>query len=240
MKLTPQLINNAPTFLNPQRNRVINLRGLQILYIENLGVTKNLNDVIDLTDNDLLVLGNFPHLPKCHTVLAAKNQIHTLQTSLSEQLPNLATLSLTSNNITHLSDLTSLSKCEELHTVALLHNPVIKVEHYRLFALWAIPSLKILDFEKIKDAERRAATALFGTLSEPSALATSILQLKSQNFAKYNPVTTEKISKQDQTMASVVKKLNDKDRAKLLEELTNATSLGEIDRIETALKNGYM
>jgi len=40
MRLTPELINISPQFMNPLKEREIDLRGNKIALIENLGVTK--------------------------------------------------------------------------------------------------------------------------------------------------------------------------------------------------------
>jgi hypothetical protein len=40
MRLTPELINISPQFVNPLQERELDLRGNKIALIENLGVTK--------------------------------------------------------------------------------------------------------------------------------------------------------------------------------------------------------
>ena len=37
------------------------------------------------------------------------------------------------------------------------------MENYRYFIIWLIPSLKVLDFKKVKQAERKTSEDMFGT-----------------------------------------------------------------------------
>jgi U2 small nuclear ribonucleoprotein A' len=46
VRLTPELIGAAPSFLNPLKDRELDLRGHRIPVLENLGITKDQNDAI--------------------------------------------------------------------------------------------------------------------------------------------------------------------------------------------------
>jgi len=84
MKLTPELLAQASSAINPVKERQLDLRGYKIPAIENLGVTKDQHDAIDFTDNSLVSLSNLPLLRRLHTLLLAKPNIKhlTLLTSL--------------------------------------------------------------------------------------------------------------------------------------------------------------
>lgn len=43
----------------------------------------------------------------------------------------------------------------------MLRNPVSLLKHYRLYTIYRIPSLKVLDFKKVKDRERAEAQKLY-------------------------------------------------------------------------------
>ena len=60
MRLTAQVINEAPEILNPEGKLTLLLRDLQITELENLAITQNKYQVIDLSNNDLISLGNIP------------------------------------------------------------------------------------------------------------------------------------------------------------------------------------
>ncbi|KAF9430465.1 U2 snRNP complex subunit [Podila epigama] len=233
MKLTPDLIASAPTYLNALEDRELDLRSHKIPAIENLGVTKDLNDSIDLTDNDIRALSNFPSLPRLKTLLLSNNRITKIDNNLSQYLPNLTTVVLTNNNITELSDLEGLSGCRSLEHLSLLDNPVTKKKYYRTWIIWKIPSVRVLDFERVKKVERDEAKKLFvGKSGAPSALAESIEATKSSTFEPGEGVPLPlKSSVPTLTMTK-------EDQDKIKAALAKATTLEEITRLERALKEG--
>ncbi|PHH75358.1 hypothetical protein CDD80_2455 [Ophiocordyceps camponoti-rufipedis] len=127
MRLTADLIQNSLSYLNPLKERELDLRGQRIPTIENLAAAGP-HDCIDFTDNDIQVLGNFPLSPRITTLLMARNRISSIQPNLSRSLPNLANLVLSNNNLTELADLEALSGFSQLTHLALLDNPVVKRE----------------------------------------------------------------------------------------------------------------
>lgn len=88
MRLTLELVANAEQLVGPCNERILCLRGkTNILYggwiftvsdwlgyripaIENLGATKDLFNVIDLCENDLMRLDNFPPMSKLLTLVS--------------------------------------------------------------------------------------------------------------------------------------------------------------------------
>ncbi|CDK26455.1 unnamed protein product [Kuraishia capsulata CBS 1993] len=232
MKLTSQVLAGAPSFLNPAGDRVLSLRGLRAPMIENLGETQDCYETIDFTDNDIRVLGNFPVLIRLKTILIAKNRVNTIHASFPKSLPNIKSISLIANNITGLADLDALKECSKLENLYLGQNPVTHTQNYRSWLIWRIPSLKVLDFEKVKDREREVAKALFGTHDEPTKLANELTKIKA--------TTAGPESKENKQIDLMITKLTPEARAKLEEDLKKATTLAEIDRIETALKTGRL
>ncbi len=47
-------------------------------------------------------------------------------------------------------------------------------QHYRYWVIWRCPSVRFLDYQKVKHAEREAARGLFGTAEEPAELASKV------------------------------------------------------------------
>ena len=47
-------------------------------------------------------------------------------------------------------------------------------QNYRHWIIWRCPTVRFLDYQKVKDVERAKATQLFGTATEPSALASKV------------------------------------------------------------------
>lgn len=75
VRLTTELFAERPQFVNSVNMREINLRGQKIPVIENMGVTRDQFDVIDLTDNDIRKLDNFPTFSRLNTLYLHNNRI---------------------------------------------------------------------------------------------------------------------------------------------------------------------
>lgn len=71
-------------------------------------------------------------------------------------------------------DLVPLGNLTNLVHLVLLENPVTRKENYRLFVVWQCPSVRYLDYERVKDAERKSAAKLFGTQEDPTPLAAEV------------------------------------------------------------------
>ncbi|MCJ1472483.1 U2 snRNP complex subunit [Lambiella insularis] len=232
MRLTAELLQSSLSYLNPLKERELDLRGHRIPAIENLGVAKD-QDAIDFTDNDINILSNFPLSPRLHTLLLARNRITSIQANLSTSIPNLTNLVLTSNNLAELADLDPLRSFSKLTHLALLENPVTRRENYRHWVIWRCPNVRFLDYQKVKDVEREKAAELFGSFKEPSALASKIMGIKSRTF----DIPDSTSMPINGTKAYRVK-LNDKEKKRVEELIRNAKSLQEISRLEKELNEG--
>ncbi|KAJ2927189.1 hypothetical protein H1R20_g9916, partial [Candolleomyces eurysporus] len=238
MKLTPELLAQATSHINPVKERQLDLRGYKIPAIENLGVTRDQHDAIDFTDNSIIILGNFPLLKRLRTLLLANNRIQTISPSLHLSAPNLTTLVLTNNDIAELGDLEPLKEFKHLTFLSLIGNPVRDKKWYREWLAWRIPSLRVLDFQKIRDKERTTAKSLFVTADDrETALTTSIASSVSTRAAK--PILT--IDEPKAVMTGKAGRLlskEEQDRVKAA--IAKATSMEEVRRLERALKEGYV
>jgi len=132
------------------------------------------NDAIDLTDNDIAQLGNFPLQPRLRTLFLAQNRVSNIQPNLSSSIPNLQTLVLTKNRIAELADLDALAGLKKLVYLTLMGNPVASKQNYRHWIIWRCPTVRYLDFAKVRDVERSKARELFGTAEEPTELASTV------------------------------------------------------------------
>jgi len=132
-------------------------------------------------------------------------------------------------------------------------NSTIILQHYRYWVLWRCPAVRFLDYQKVKDAERKKAKELFGTATEPSALASKVCQpawllpntrprssrcgqimgVKSRTFDV--PSTNGAYTSSNKNYRV---KLTDKERKKVEELIRNAKSLQDIVRLEKELNEG--
>ncbi|RLO03238.1 hypothetical protein DYB28_013138, partial [Aphanomyces astaci] len=142
MRLTAELILSARAHINPLRERELDLRGYKIPVLENLGATKDGFDCLDLSDNEIKKLENFPRLKRLRMLLLHNNKVHRIQDNLAESIPNLSVLLLTNNSIANLTD-----------------------SYYREYVIHTLPHLRVLDFKKIRPVEREEAVRLFNSLA---------------------------------------------------------------------------
>ncbi|KAJ8119954.1 hypothetical protein ONZ43_g3211 [Nemania bipapillata] len=238
MRLTAELLQNSPSWLNALKERELDLRGHRIPAIENLGVAGP-QDAIDLVDNDIQVLGNFPLSPRIHTLLLARNRVSSIQPTLANSIPNLTNLQLESNNLSELADLDPLGSFPRLTHLVLRDNPVTKKEHYRYWVLWRCPSVRFLDYAKVKDAERKHAKELFGTAESPTELATNLMNVKSKTFDTASSLGGGGSAVGLSMRLSRIK-FTDKEKQRLQDMIKRATSLDEITRLETMLREGRL
>ncbi|KAK7064540.1 U2 small nuclear ribonucleoprotein A [Favolaschia claudopus] len=239
MKLTPELLAQASSTLNPLKERQLDLRGYKIPAIENLGVTRDQHDAIDLTDNSIVTLGNLPLLKRLNTLLLASNKISHISPSIHISVPNLTTLVLTNNNFTELGDLEPLKELRFLKYVSLLGNPVRDKKWYREWLAWRLPGLRVLDFQRIRDKERQAGKALFVTGENlPTALATTISTTVSTQSSKALVTTDE--PKLAPVAGKAGRLMSKEDAEKVKAAIAKATSMEEVRRLERSLREGYM
>ena len=111
MRLTAELISSSEQRTNPLGEREIILRGLAIPVIEHLGVTRDAFDAMDLTDNRLSRLENFPRLLRLSSLSLSGNVIETIDpNNMSNNLPNLKYLDISNNHIATLLEVSNIGK----------------------------------------------------------------------------------------------------------------------------------
>ncbi|KZT23782.1 L domain-like protein [Neolentinus lepideus HHB14362 ss-1] len=239
VKLTPELIVQCPSGLNTLKERQLDLRGYKIPVIENLGVTRDQHDAIDFTDNSIVSLGNLPLLRRLRTLLLANNRVASISPSLHLSAPNLTTLALTNNNIQELGDLEPLKELKHLRYLSLLGNPVREKKWYREWLAWRLPALRVLDFQRIRDKERKAARSLFLTADGlPTKLATTLAETVSTHSTKSVVTTDEPKPLVEAGKAGRLMSKEEAERVKAA--IAKATSIEEIRRLERSLKEGFL
>ncbi|KAK3707484.1 U2 snRNP complex subunit [Vermiconidia calcicola] len=234
MRLTAELLNNSLSYLNPLKERELDLRGHKIPAIENLGAIAKDHESIDFTDNDISSVGNFPLCPRLQTLLLARNRVTSLQAGLNRQVPNLRTLVLTGNAVQELADLDVLGGCGKLVHVSLVDNPVASKENYRYYLLWRCPQIRFLDFQKVKDAERAKARELFGTVDSPTDLARGIMAVRSKNAANFGAASTLNGAAKKKI------KITEKEKKRFEALVRKAGTLGEVQKLEKAFAEGRL
>jgi U2 small nuclear ribonucleoprotein A' len=230
MRLTLELLQQAPQSLNPANQRQLLLRGFKIPTIENLGGTNDAYECIDFSDNDLIKLGNFPPLKRLRALLLMNNRISRIAEDVFDPLPCLTSVMLTGNKLEKLVDLEPLTGLKTLERLSLLENPVTKVKHYRPYMIHKCSkTLRILDFNRIKEKERKAAGLLFAgergrklleEIAPPRTAAKEMPEKAALESGKTgpSPEVIERIKK----------------------AIAEAETIEEVTRLEKALKSGIL
>uniref|UniRef100_A0A2L2YCK0 Probable U2 small nuclear ribonucleoprotein A' n=2 Tax=Parasteatoda tepidariorum TaxID=114398 RepID=A0A2L2YCK0_PARTP len=231
VKLTAELIQMSPQFINTVRDRQLDLRGYKIGIVENLGATLDQFDCIDLSDNDIRKLDGFPLLKRLKTIFVNNNRVCRFGENLQECLPNLESIVLTNNHIQELGDIDPLSTVKTLTTLSLLKNPVASKRHYRLYVIHKLPQLRLLDFRKIRLREREESAKLFK--GKKGKKLEKEIGKRAKTFVPGgdlpNAASTSKPS--GPTAADI---------EAIREAIKNATTLEEVERLKQMLKTGQI
>jgi len=241
MRVTAEVIQRAPTYLNPVKERELDLRACKIAVIENLGATKDQFDCIDLSDNEIVRLENFPVLNRLRTLLLNNNKLSHIERGLGDSIANLETLVLTNNKLNNLGDLDALVDLPNLRRLSLLDNPVTKKQYYRLYVIHKLPKLILLDFSKVKKQERATAAKLFGSekgkkLEEE--LSKQITTTETKATSTTSVVAAAKPVLSETTKVAVGYSSHQLDAIRAA--IQNAKSMEEVAQLEKALASGQI
>lgn len=234
VRLTADLIWKSPHFFNAVADRELDLRGNKIAVIENLGATEDQFDTIDLSDNEIVKLDNFPFLARLGTLLVNNNRITRIAPNIGDYLPKLHTLVLTNNRLVNLLEIDPLASLSNLTSLTLLDNNITKKPNYRFYVIFKLKSLTLLDFNKVKQKERVDAEKMFASK-------------EAEEEAKRNPVTTftpgELQNVPDVTMegqATTAVAPTPEQIIAIKAAIVNSQTLEEVARLEKALKSGQL
>ena len=233
MRFTADLAVHAAQRMNPLGEREVILRGYKIAAIENTGTLKDQFDVIDLSDNEITRVGNFAPARRLTTLLLHNNRVATIDDNLGDQLPSLETLMLCHNRLESLTQLSGLNSLKKLQHLSCIGNPIKRLEHYRSFLIATVPSLKTLDFKKIKAAEREKASQLFPEDGESTADLTLV---SATADAAQPPPPPPRSGAPPAALAN----LTAEQKAAIRRAVANASTPAEVDALERQLRAGVI
>ncbi|WVQ73792.1 hypothetical protein IAR50_003372 [Cryptococcus sp. DSM 104548] len=249
MRLTHEYVSNAPSHLNPLKERELELRGLQIPVIENLASHQGSYDTLNLSENSITVLGNIPNSPRLQAIHAAGNQITTISPSLPPNIPNLVTLVLTDNVISSFASLLPLEQLTSLRHLSLRGNPVTQQEHYKEFVVWKVAKGKLhtLDFERIKDSLRESSRKLL--IDPETELPNSLAHQLSIPTTSSIPASSSAFAASARANADGAgagakggkgRLMTPDEKRRVVEALTNAQTSEEVRKLERMLADGIV
>jgi U2 small nuclear ribonucleoprotein A' len=105
-------------------------------------------------------------------------------------------------------------------------------EHYRLYAIHKIPSLKVLDFSKVKPSERERAERL--ATSAAGATLENDVQQEARTAKTFTPGEAVDGGR------SFVASFSAEQKEQIRELLAEASSAKEIEEIESAVRRGVL
>ncbi|KAI4381309.1 hypothetical protein MLD38_007391 [Melastoma candidum] len=234
VRLTADLIWKSPHFFNAIKERELDLRGNKIAVIENLGATEDQFDTIDLSDNEIVKLENFPYLNRLGTLLINNNRITRINPNIGEFLPKLHTLVLTNNRLVNLVEIDPLASLLRLQHLSLLDNNITKKPNYRLYVIHKLKSLRVLDFRKVKNKERLEAKNLFPT----KEIEEEAKKESAKTFTPGEVPKTQEVVEEPQ-VPKVVAPTPEQIIA-IKAAIVNSQTLEEVARLEKALKSGQI
>merc|ERR1712070_1265891 len=135
MRLTAHLISQCPQFVNCVREWELDARGNRIPLIENLGTTEDQFDTLNLCDNEIAKLDNFPKLLRLKHLLCCNNRIARIDSNVAEMLVHIESLILTNNHLKHLADIDALETAKTLRHLVLIDNDITKKKHYKMYVI---------------------------------------------------------------------------------------------------------
>ncbi|KAI3686325.1 hypothetical protein L1987_79999 [Smallanthus sonchifolius] len=232
VRLTADLIWKSPHFFNALRERELDLRGNKIPVIENLGATEDQFDTIDLSDNEIVKLENFPNLNRLGTLLLNNNRITRINPNIGEFLPKLHSLVLTNNRLVNLVEIDPLASLPKLQYLSLLDNNITKKPNYRLYVIHKLKPLRLLDFKKVKQKERIEADKLFVSKeAEEEAKKESVKTFVPGEVPTDEPKEEEPSKPVGPTPEQIIA---------IKAAIVNSQTLEEVARLEKALKSGQV
>lgn len=221
-KITYDLIYKSYHYLNPNKEYQLCLRSQKILEIENLIVTKDAFECIDLTDNYIINLPLLPNLKRLKTILLSNNKITFIEKDFSKLCPSLENLILINNQISSYKEIDNISSCKTLVRLSLIDNIITNLNKYRQYIIYKIPSLRVLDFQKVKLKEKKLAIELFGNKTENEIEEILIGKIdKNKEYLKKVNILEKEISQ----------------RNRFVDEINNVSNLDELKKLEDILKS---
>lgn len=207
--------------------------------IENVGLTGDMYDAIDLSDNEITILTNFPRLERLRMLLLNNNPIARVDEHFATYVPVLDTLIMTNNRINSFVDLDNICRIQNLEILSLAGNPIQRKANYRLFVISRLPKLKMLDFVRIREKER-IDSMKFALSRRGKAFYKELHDLRAGKVPQESPPagTDTSGALQKSAQATTSGTLDPAIAARLHEIINKAQDPQVISRIEQALLSG--
>merc|ERR1711879_295472 len=108
----------------------IDLRDNNIFILENLNYSRDNFDSINLSDNYIMRLMNFPIFKRLRSISINNNKIFAIDLILDIHIPNIEVLIITNNGIEYFEVVMAFFFCKKLKYLSLSENPVFHSKKY--------------------------------------------------------------------------------------------------------------
>eukprot|EP01062_Namystynia_karyoxenos_P058429 TRINITY_DN4997_c0_g3_i1.p1 TRINITY_DN4997_c0_g3~~TRINITY_DN4997_c0_g3_i1.p1 ORF type:complete len:1660 (+),score=672.78 TRINITY_DN4997_c0_g3_i1:84-4982(+) len=156
---------------NCLRIEELNLEDNRIIKIENLGTLSNLKK-LDLGKNKINKIEGLDNLPHLCQLSLEDNDIYSLQGA--QRIPNLMELYIGNNKIDSIKEINHLRCVHKLIILDLSGNPLCNDADYRLFSIFSLKKLKVLDGVPIDAGESNRAKETFAGKMTAELLAEKV------------------------------------------------------------------
>jgi len=227
VRLTADVIAEAAQLVNPCRERELNLRSYKFSVVENLGATLDQFDTINMNDNDIKKLENFPYFQRLKILYVANNRIRKISPDVAQSLPNLEELVLNNNEIKDLADIDPLAELPNLEYLSLLGCPMCAITNYRLYVIFKLKTVRVLDYRRVKKSEREAANKMFS-----GSKGDKLLKEIANTFVPGGELDDLQKRKEKEMPAA--------DREKIKAAILQAKTLEEVEMLQQQLQAGVI
>jgi len=146
---------------------------------------------------------------------------------LGKFLPNLEVLVLTNNQLKTLEALKPLESLTQLEHISLIENEVSRNKEYRLYLIHLCPTLRVINFSRVKETERELSFEKYGEKEEDEMEEDDDMMEGDENKEETNGNDEEE---------KITAPIND--QKAIAEALSKATTMEEILAIENQLMQG--
>ncbi|KAK8965054.1 U2 small nuclear ribonucleoprotein A' [Platanthera guangdongensis] len=232
--LAGEVIYKTSIYFSSLGDRVLGLRVSSMAVLPNLSSTSDQFDTIDLSDNEIVKLENFPYLNRLGTLLINNNRITRINPEIGEFLPKLHTLILTNNRLVNVVEIDPLASLPKLQTLSLLDNNITKKPNYRLYVIFKLKKLRLLDFRKVKKKERIEAEALFASKEAEE----EVKKIPAKAFTPREVSDAAHVSNESQVPKLVAP--TPEQIIAIKAAIVNSQTLEEVARLEEAFRSGQI
>ncbi|ELU10705.1 hypothetical protein CAPTEDRAFT_44232, partial [Capitella teleta] len=185
---------------------LLNLSYNTIERIEKLDRLTLLKD-LNLSFNSISKIEGLETLKCLQTLNLTGNRIEHIPSWIGKNLKALRVFKIAKNQLQSLHEFSKLRPVRDLSTLTVAENPVCQLSHCRLFLVYHLTTLEILDSQVVTEDERRSATDRFSQVElerleeELESKETQIMRLKDDHDKSLNEISEQQKKEREITKA---------------------------------------